>query len=622
VPFVGARARPATFGEFGAALVGEVLTPEFLRDRLNTALNSLLGRAGWLSGFPVGIASAEAGTPRLIGDDGYERRFTFTVYVQLKAGVGGWSLAPGIDSGVEIDLTARIGTFRPATVRLDIDPVTPDDIQLRVNTRGDWLPRSLGDGNDRPWLTRTARPWVPILVLAVNRALESSATEREVDALAEARRSQGVQDTAHAAKPRTGTLAPGGNLRWSIELPEQEEARIQLWAAIDADTHRPGRQRPTGPASSMELTVCDSAGRLVDDLRLTVRRTVPDFDIATTGLTLPATKSDRYQASLHNRGSRPMTYRVEEDRDTVTGERISFADFGEVLIRRGIDRDVVTSAVNRELPRVPEVIFDTATLLRGSVETRLSEVITGSADSGALRFGLLLDLDVEFLLGPGANATVVTTKWQTRLALQVSTSINPATVLGSFEPLSPADVRLVDGPRRLRGRWMPVPRRTLAILVPRHLSNELNRRLDQASRRIVAKELATQQPVGVAEPSHSLRVRSLFSGMASTGRPGQHSIQLAARQRVRARARIVARTPDPTDITDFRPGHFLAELAVCDQHGGVWTADQAALRGNGDQAILRIEFAVPRAGQWTLRISTSRGQGNLEYELRVRPQRR
>jgi hypothetical protein len=630
-------ARPGTFGEFGVALVGEVFTPDFLRHQLNVALDSMLRGVDRLPGFPADVASAQAGTPKLIEDDGYERRFAVTLRVRLESGIGRRTLALGIDAKLEVDLTIRVGTFRPAMVRLDIDPVTPDDLRVRVRTRSDWLPLSLFDGAGG---SRTVQRSLPVFALAVNRALEASERRRQVDVLERVRRSQRVRSWATTAtEPRTGTLEPGESLPWSIELGEQERVRLQLWACLTSEPDTTPADESgsasalTGSASSgsassgsassgsaIELSVSDADGEPIDELSLAVRRTLPDLDTTSTVVEVTATGPGGYWARLANHGSRAVSYRVEERRDTVAGERIGFAEFGEVLIGRGIDRSLITNVINSHLSGSAQVIVDAPMLLRGSVTVGLADVAPAPAKADELRFRVSLDITVEFLVGPGAKATVVSATWRAGVGLRVSTLIDPATVLVVFEPVSPADLELVVAPHRVSGRRIPLPHRTLTESVPRRVRHELNQRLEEASRRIVVTELAAEQPGFAAETPHALPARTTFTGVVDAERPGRHTVRLAERQHIRAKARIVATAADRVDIENPRRSGLTAELAVCDEHGGVWAADQASIPDNGEPTIVGIEFTAPHAGQWRLRVSSLGGPGDLEYELQVRPE--
>jgi hypothetical protein len=624
-----AGVRPATFGEFGVALITEVFNPWFLQHQLNAAFDSLLEGVDWLPEFPADIASVRAGTPSLIEDDGAERRYAVTVYAALETGVGPRSLAVDIEVKVEIDLTMRVGTFRPAIVRLDIDPVAADDFQVRTSTRSDWLPLSLLDVSGGSRLERAAQRSLPIFAAAVNRMVAASAHRRQVDVLARVRRSQGVWGGQTSVEPRSGTLEPGENVRWSIELGEQERARLQLWAGMspESDTGRAGSTRPSVPPESstvpsVHLSLHEAGGTLVDELTLAVRRAVPDFDTSPTGVAVTATSPSAYRAGLGNGGSTALSYRVEERRDIVAGERTTFAEFGEVLIRRGIDRGFVTNAINAQLTGESQVIFDAPMLLRGSVAARLSDVTAVPAGPDELRFELSLEITVEFRLGPGANATVVSSMWRATVSLRVSTLVNPVTLLVRFEPVSRADLLLVQRPRRVSGRRLPVPHRALTELAPEQIRTELNRRLAQASRRLTVSELAAELPAGFAETSLALPARTSFAGVVSTGRPARHPLQLAERQRIRAKARVVARASERADGEGARPSDLAAELAVCDERGGVWVTDQASIPRSGEPTIMRVDFTVPQTGQWRLRVTSTGGHGLLEYELQVRPQAR
>jgi hypothetical protein len=623
-------ARPATFGEFGVAVVDEVLTPRFLEEQLNAALAAFVRGPDWLPEFPAQLRSAKAGTPKLVEDDGYERRFAVTVRAELAAKVGPKALALGIDTTIEVDLTVRVGAFRPAIIGIAIDPVTSDDFRVKANARSEWLPRALLDeGGSR--LAGAAQRTVPLLVVAVNRALAASAPRRQVDVLARIRRFQQMPDGG--AEPRTGTLGPGEDLRWPLDLAEQERVRLHLWAGT-----RSG-QEPGPTAGSVELTVSDLDGTPVGGTTLAVHRKAPDFDTARDPVTVAATDPAGYLARLSNRGGAPVVYRVEERRTVLPGERIGFAEFGTILIERGIDRDTVGNAVGHQLARHAQGMFAAPVLVRGTATPRLVETTARPSGDDELRFGLSLDIDLELFVGPGANATELTSTLRAEVPLRVSTMVNPASLGLTFEPVPPADLRVIEAPRRVGGRYLPVPQRKLAELLPGHVADELNRRLGQASRRIIAAEVATGPPPGFTGAQVGLRSRTSFRGTASVAEPGRHRVQLSDQQRIRVQARVVAGQPDP-EFTDPElsdsvtateaeagtdPGTGLAaELAVCDEHGGVWATDRAAIPDDGGPVVLDLEFHAPEPGQWRLRMTSIRSSGGtargvLDYELQVSP---
>lgn len=357
---------PVTFGEFGVGLLREVLTPEYLQARIDSALDSVPR----VREFPGHVSSLRAGTPRLVGDDGSERRFEVTVHGRVTVELWPKKLGAGVDASMEIDLTVRVRTFRPTIVRLDIDPVSPEAIRVEVQTRGDWLPGLIEAGG--AGVNRSARRWLPMVAVAVNSALEASASRRQVDVLAS----------------RTAA-----------------------------------------------------------------------------------------------RGDRPETR-------PVPGARIGFAEFGEALVRRAIDRGTVVREVDGELAPGAQVVFDSPMLLRGLVAARLADVTPMPSADHELGFTLALDIEVELHLGPGANATVMATTLRAHVPLRVSATVDPATLHLRFEPVPVEELEIVAPVRRTAGRRMPLPRAKLAELIPRRVADELNERLARADRRIVIADLA------------------------------------------------------------------------------------------------------------------------------------
>jgi hypothetical protein len=622
-------ASPATFGEFGAAVLGEVFTPRFLQRQLDAALYSLRRRTNWLPDFAADLVSARAATPTLLSDDGFERSFAVTVRAVLEVEVGPRLLGMSVDATAEIDLTVRVRTFRPAITRLHIDPVTSRDLRVRARTRGGLLPRTLGGGGGTRRLAELVERSLPIFAGALNRALEATAGQRQFDVVDRIRGSQA--GPAGSGEPRTGTLGPDESVDWPIELREQERMELLLWAGIRTGPGTAGSPAPSWwslvppPAVPIELSLSDVDGDPVGEVRLPVFRTAPDLDTtaAGAGLIVSATEATAYLARLVNHGSLPLAYRVEDRRRTVAGERIDFAEFGEALIRLGIDRHTVSNAVGDQLTRSAHVEFDTPTLVRGTVGARLTDVTTLPAGRDELHFRLSLLVELELTIGPGSGATVVTSMLDAQVPLRVSTMTGPTALLVTFDPVSPRDLRLVEPPRQVSGRRIPLLKRTLAELLPRRVAAELNRRLTEASRRIVVAELVADRPRRVPEEVDALRGRTSFSGVVSAGQPSLHPIRLDDRQRIRAKARIIAGAPVPPEPDGSPDGSLdglAGEIAVCDEHGGVWAADLATIPSDGEPTIVGIEFTAPQAGQWRLRVASAGGPGDLEYDLQIRPE--
>jgi hypothetical protein len=355
-----------SFGEFGVALLGEVFTPEYLQVKLDAALDSVPR----VPGFPGYVSSLRAGVPTLIADDGFERRFAVTVHGRLTVEFWPRSLGAGFDASMEIDLTVRVRTFRPTIVRLDIDLVTPDDLRVEVQGRGDLLPGLLEAGG--AGVGRSSKHWLPMVALALNGALEASASRRQVDVLA-----------GRARRNETGT-----------------------------------------------------------------RRAV------------------------------------------AAGGRIGFAEFGDALIRRAVDRDTVIREVDDSVDSDAQVVLDSPMLLRGVVSAKLADVTSMAAEADELKYSLAIDIVVELHLGPGANATVMATTLRANVPMRVSATVEPATLHLRFEPVPFAELQIVEPVRRTGGRRMPLPRAKLSELIPRRVADELNARLARADRRIVISDLA------------------------------------------------------------------------------------------------------------------------------------
>jgi hypothetical protein len=177
-------ARPATFAEFGRALVAEACGPEMLRARLETALDAVARDGIATRNFDATIDSVRVETPELVTDDGRQRVFAVRVRVRLTTGgVGPRLLAVDVSSRLTVDLTVRLRAFSPAVLQLDIDPLTARDIRIRARARSGLLPLPLVGGGSLTGLNRNAEDSLPGLVKVLNAALAAGAEQRRFDVL-------------------------------------------------------------------------------------------------------------------------------------------------------------------------------------------------------------------------------------------------------------------------------------------------------------------------------------------------------------------------------------------------------------------------------------------------------
>ena len=176
----------------------------------------------------------------------------------------------------------------------------------------------------------------------------------------------------------------------------------------------------------------------------------------------------------------------------VVGERISFAEFGGVLIRGALDAQSVAILINTALAPGARFAFDGPLPLQADIAARLASITMEPDDGDELLFRVTLDLDVE-LDGPRmANPAVLVVVMRVQVVLRVTTLINPAALLVRIQPVSPKDVRLRQVRGTLRGRWLTLPGHALSWLLRGLLADELNHRLHHLDRHIgIAELLAT-----------------------------------------------------------------------------------------------------------------------------------
>lgn len=383
---------PVGFREFGGALISDVVTERFVRDRLDTALRNLLDSDVMPPDFVADITSARVDTVTCMSADGVERCFAVTVGALLEADVGPRLLALGVDARIKIDLTIRVRAFRPGTIGFDIDRVSPNDVWLRARTRTGWLPFSLGDGG-LSTLTRSAQRAVPKLCTTVNVALEDAIDQRRVDVLAH---------LEHYGDPRTAH---------------------------------------------------------------------------------PAERAPR------------------------AGREIDFAEFGEVLMRRGLDRRVVAAAVESQLVEPVRVALEEPVPVHGTIDVRVAHVASvGGGGPDELRFRLVLLADAELMVGEGDRRGPVTARVRVDLRARLTTRTDPATLVIDFEPVK--RLRVVRARKAVRGRMVmiPMPNQTLASL-RRKVTVEVNRRLSGSGARLVAADLVEQVLAAAADETETVAAR-------------------------------------------------------------------------------------------------------------------
>src|SRR5205823_8828458 len=117
------------------------------------------------------------------------------------------------------------------------------------------------------------------------------------------------------------------------------------------------------------------------------------------------------------------------------------------------------------------------------------------------------------------NATVVASTLQAGVALRVWTTVDPAALVMDFAPVAERDLHVVAPPRRVGGRRIPVPERTLAGLAPGRVARELNRKLAGSGRRIIAADLAYTESIGFAHTTTAMLRQTSFTGVTSAGHP-------------------------------------------------------------------------------------------------------
>jgi hypothetical protein len=177
----------------------------------------------------------------------------------------------------------------------------------------------------------------------------------------------------------------------------------------------------------------------------------------------------------------------------VAGERISFAEFGEALLRRGLDAPTMAGLVAAVLAGGTRVQLRAVVPVHVDVAPRLTDVEPVSAGQDELRFRVSLGVDLQ-LSGPkAADGDVVTAEMRVQAGLRVSTMIDPAALCVTLDPVSPEDVRLSRARGAIRGRGLPLPARALTTLLRGRVARELNERLTQASRHIEVAELVTNR---------------------------------------------------------------------------------------------------------------------------------
>lgn len=173
------------------------------------------------------------------------------------------------------------------------------------------------------------------------------------------------------------------------------------------------------------------------------------------------------------------------------GREIDFAEFGQTLMRRGIDRRVVAAAVESQMVEPIPVALDEPVPVHGTIGIRLANVAAVSGGPNELRFRLVLLADAELLVGEDEKCAPVTATVRADIRARLTTRTDPATLVVDFEPLK--RLRVVRARRAVRGRMVriPVPNQTLASL-RRKVTEEVNRRLAGSGARLVAAELVNE----------------------------------------------------------------------------------------------------------------------------------
>lgn len=171
------------------------------------------------------------------------------------------------------------------------------------------------------------------------------------------------------------------------------------------------------------------------------------------------------------------------------GPRTSFAQFGEELIRRGLDGRTVSAVLNSFLAQGTCFELGTPFPMWVGVDARIESVRPIPVEESELRFRLSLDVQVELRHRQDTDGGVFRAAMKAELTVRVAPSVNPSALRVSFERVPRRDVRFVRARWLFRGRSVPVPVFTLSGPLRRRLVGELNERLAEAARPLVLTEL-------------------------------------------------------------------------------------------------------------------------------------
>lgn len=613
-----ARGRDSTFGEFGIGFVRDVFTPQLLERHVEAAMAGLSFETSWWPNLlSASMTVVQPGNPTIVADDRCERVLQVPVAATVHAELGTDPASVTVDADVDLDLTMRVRAFAPGTVFVAIDPVEPDD--LRIDVRA-WAPWAAADSIA---VGELAERLLPRFAGALNPKLAQSVQQRVIDVLGRILTSQSTDParirpgtSPTGAVPvvppdavLTGEIHPRQTHVWGVWLAAGERIDADLWAGTVA------RQPLMFSGVLLDLAVLSPAGRPIDTAytaTLNVRRWVPDLDTTVAGDMGPVLEATtggihRLRLSHTNRLSDavPVAYRIQQRRTytAASGKRICFDELGDNLVRLGINRDLVASAIGAELPdhdrqrvEAPIPVFATTTARLARLDQFVPK---GTTPDRQLWYRPVLDIEVELEIGGDDEATVMLAKLEARASMKVTTRVDPATIVIAFDTVPDTDVQVVGKPKHVRGRKIPFASLALDKALPAQVAKELNKQLAGAAKEIVVGELAAAVPVTAppGPPRRRLSEPVRFEGRCPFDAERYHAVHLEKDQKVKVKARLAI------DMDESSYSGVNVDVAVVDAHGGVHDSSSGTLTAIGKRRqVLELTFEAPYDGDWRVRL--------------------
>ena len=622
------------FTEFGPALVRTLLSAKMLAFQLGQAIPKSIP-------IPAGIAHLEVGqlveVPSGAADSEIDYRVRLAIHINAARGIVQCTATP--------TLTIRAKTFAPATLFVDVDEVTPDDIQfdnenwdlepvaallggLLVGAIGAILGGLVGgaiggaaggvagvtvvDGGTLSLVIRT------VVAQRINEQVADSLNSRIVDLIAMVGEKESDANPPAAVKkddtlwpvPSAGTvsgvISPGQTCSYGMLLLRGARVRLKAYFQSQqmnqADASMTLFIGPEGGEGMDWIGVGSATGREYVRIDSAAEKKSAYFRAPETGVYRYGVHFDKLTMAG------PQEYKIIQQRLTPDFRgikkpvRISFAEFGANFVNDGINREMLRRALQKEIPAtIPQSEGPFHILVKLSVREVHKLTVPHPNQEEDLR--AIIDLDLKINCD-GVKPTLQI-QGTTSLLFRVRTGVNPARLFIDIDPTSKEYVIIpTNGIKTVGGVDIPLLKSILAALTPGVIAAKINEQTKDKGQTIDFDALVNDMIKNAPPPTADVP-GEITQIEIKPGRPQKLSGGQAAYYPVAlSKGEVLALDVDLWLQQNVAFRHDTAEsIAVCDSEFGIIQEESVMLSGNQTKKKkTTIRFKAPEDGIYYYRV--------------------